>query len=367
MAPPQSGQQAGGQTGGQSGAPSGAQTGGQGGQAWQSSDKSSTKSVDNNGVSHSSTTYYVPTASSSTFYVNTSASPISESPISASPIPASTASASTTSSSTTSAIGRDDVSQIPIPTGPSYSAPGSGPREIIFRPWLMAAIVLVVLFFLAGSLSAFLVMRARRRRDATPAGIPEMRDLALGQGRNSRAYIRPPSSEPPSSATQRSNSDATTPVSDTPPTQRQSQPVILSTTMDQAYYTGLDTADQVSLSDTRSQECADIYDGDEPPPPYRPRSVPPISRDASVRTSNTARTPSNARRNQNNDQSTSHLIGGMPRSQDLRSPFEDPDEDDAASETSEVTVRPHCQAHDRLSVVSDLSYQHEPVQGRSSL
>src|SRR5262249_29424591 len=161
----------------------------------------------------------------------------------------------------------------------------------------------------------------RRQRD-TRAAMPEMKNLTR-RPPDERAYIRPPSSEPPSILVVASQpSESTSLATDTPPTtQRESQPVILSTTMDQAYHTGLDPADHVSLTDARSQMSTDLYDGDEPPPPYRPRSVPPISRDASVRTSHTSRTSSTLRRN--NDHSAAHLMSGTRRAHDLRSPFED--------------------------------------------
>lgn len=242
-------------------------------------------------------------------------------------------------------------------------------------PWLLVVCIVIPLIVVGVSAAAlFLILRARRRQREAAAAMPEMKDLTPARPQDERAYIRPPSSEPPPAITVASStpsgSEARSPTNDAPPTQRQSQPVILSTTMDQAYYTGLDTADHISLSDARSQTSQELYDGDEPPPPYRPRSVPPISRDASVRTSHTQRTSSIARRNQATDQSTQHLMGGIRRSHDLRSPFEDPeDEDDAASAVSEVTIRPqrHAPQQDRLSVVSDLSYQDEPVVGRSSI
>lgn len=243
--------------------------------------------------------------------------------------------------------------------------------------WLMGTVIIIPLIIVGiSAVALFLIIRARRRQRAAAGAMPEMKDLAPGRPRDERAYIRPPSSEPPTITVGTSTpSEARNPTTDTntPPTQRQSQPVILSTTMDQAYYTGLDTADHISLSDVRSQTSVEPYEeGDEPPPPYRPRSVPPISRDASVRTSRTARTSSTARRNRNNstDQSSQLLISGIRRSHDLRSPFEDPeDEDDAASAISEVTIRPqrHAAQGDRLSVVSDLSYQEEPTIPRSSL
>jgi hypothetical protein len=213
------------------------------------------------------------------------------------------------------------------------------------------------------------IIRSKRRQRETRAAMPEMKNLTR-RPPDEAAYIRPPSSEPPSILVVTSQpSESTNLATDAPPTtQRQSQPVILSTTMDQAYYTGLDTADHISLTDARSQMSTDLYDGDEPPPPYRPRSVPPISRDASVRTSHTSRTSSTRRRN--NDHLAAHFMSGGRRTHDWRSPFDDPEhEDDTASLTSDMTIRPqrHAPQQDRLSVVSDLSYQDEPVTGGSAV
>jgi len=213
------------------------------------------------------------------------------------------------------------------------------------------------------------IIRSKRRQREARAAVPEMKTFTRPPP-DEQSYVRPPSFEPPSifvSASQPSESTRLT--TNTPPTtQRQSQPVILTTTMDQAYYTGLDTADHISLTDARSQMSTDLYDGDEPPPPYRPRSVPPISRDASVRTSHTSRTSSTLRRN--NDHSAMHLMSGARRGHDWRSPFEDPEhEDDTASLTSNATILPqrHAPQQDRLSVVSDLSYLEEPVTGGSAV
>jgi len=235
-------------------------------------------------------------------------------------------------------------------------------------PFLLATIIIVPLIVIGVSILALcLIVRAKRRQRQRRTAIPEMKNLTP-RPRDERTYVRPPSSELPSlSVAASSPPQPTRLATDTPPTQRQSQPVILSTTMDQAYYTGLDTADHISMTDARSQVSTDLYDGDEPPPPYRPRSVPPISRDASVRTSYTSRTASTVRRN--NDHSATNLMSSVRTSHDWRSPFEDPDnEDDAVSLTSDVTIRPqrHAPQQDRLSVVSDLSYQDEPVTGGSA-
>jgi hypothetical protein len=69
-----------------------------------------------------------------------------------------------------------------------------------------------------------------------------------------------------------------------------SQPVILGPIVPDAagaYNTGIDTSDMVSLHDHHIEienPFADpVYHTDEPPPPYRPRSVAPLSRGVSLR------------------------------------------------------------------------------------
>jgi hypothetical protein len=230
--------------------------------------------------------------------------------------------------------------------------------------YLMAASVIIPLIILGFIIAAIvtIVKHKRKQRRLRAAAAPEMKDLNRSRPQVESAYIRPPSSEPPSSAT------TAAPAPSLPPTNRESQPVILSSTMDGAYFTGIDTADHISLADVRSQTSQDPFDhGDEPPPPYRPRSVPPISRETSVRTAyrnSVSRNPS--QRTYRNDPLVSNgLMGPMRMSQDVRSPFDDPDED-AISEISTIREVPTRQG-DQLSVVSDLSYQEEPVVGRSAI
>lgn len=143
-------------------------------------------------------------------------------------------------------------------------------------------------------------------------------------------------------------------------------PVILSTTMNDAYYTGIDTSDHISLTDQRSEASADTF-GEEPPPPYRPRSVPPISREASVRNSICRNT--SVRSNRHDPMSGSNLMGShVRRSVDVRSPFDDPEDsdDDNLSQISTIRSLPRRDT-DRLSVVSDMSYQEEPTVTHSAV
>jgi hypothetical protein len=143
-------------------------------------------------------------------------------------------------------------------------------------------------------------------------------------------------------------------------------PVILSTTMNDAYYTGIDTSDHISLTDQRSEASVDTF-GEEPPPPYRPRSVPPISRETSVRNSMCRNT--SVRSSRHDPMSGSNLMGGhVRRSVDVRSPFDDPEDsdDDNLSQISTIRSLPRRDT-DRLSVVSDISYQEEPTHTHSAV
>ena len=140
-----------------------------------------------------------------------------------------------------------------------------------------------------------------------------------------------------------------------PPPLVTSQPVILGPIApgsNGAYYTGIDTSDIMSVHD-RAGLGNPFADGDslneEPPPPYRPRSLGPMSRNTSLRTPPAAASRTNA--TEGNYQS-------------VRSPFADPLDDDAISDMSGPTMRG---SHDRMSVVSDLSYQEDPIVTRPAV
>jgi hypothetical protein len=203
-------------------------------------------------------------------------------------------------------------------------------------------------------------LRKRRRESANAmaGGQPEMKDAAVGGGpiqQSERAYMTPVA-PPPAAAAPLTTTSSASPTS--------SQPVLLSTAMGGTYYTGIDTSDHISLTDQRSQASADTF-GEEPPPPYRPRSVPPISRETSVRTMTPGRN-SSVRSSRYDPMSTTGL---MRRSQEVRSPFDDPessDDEDAISQISTIRSLPRREA-DRLSVVSDVSYQEEPTSTHSAV
>ncbi|KAF2715628.1 hypothetical protein K504DRAFT_367995 [Pleomassaria siparia CBS 279.74] len=128
-----------------------------------------------------------------------------------------------------------------------------------------------------------------------------------------------------------------------------------------AYFTGIDTSDMVSMHDQqrpgpdRTGLGNPFADGDslneEPPPPYRPRSLAPMSRNTSVRTPRAA-------------SSQTYLIRGHDSA---RSPFADPRDDDVISEMSGPTLLRGNSYNDGMSVVSDMSYQETPVVARPSI
>lgn len=223
---------------------------------------------------------------------------------------------------------------------------------------IIAMSIVIPTIIIALSLCAFYFLCIRRKRKtsrdqevpvmAAARRVPEMKDTGVGGGpvMPGTRVVTPVStgSGTTSSSAMTSSAGPATP------------PVILSTTMNDAYYTGIDTSDHISLSDQRSEASADTF-GEEPPPPYRPRSVPPISRETSVRDSMCRDT--SVRSSRHDPMSGSNL---MRRSVDVRSPFDDPEDsdDDNLSQISTIRSLPRRDT-DRLSVVSDMSYQEEPT------
>jgi len=136
-------------------------------------------------------------------------------------------------------------------------------------------------------------------------------------------------------------------------------PVMLNSvvsTTNVAYYTGIDTSDAVSLSNsTTNQQQPYIQpedNADDPPPPYLPATTaPPIYRDRSLRQNQPPP-----------QQSQTHLMAEHPIERTL-SPFADPRDDDAVSIISDpgemVGRYGNRRDDDDMSVVSDLSYQGE--------
>jgi hypothetical protein len=189
------------------------------------------------------------------------------------------------------------------------------------------------------------------------AGTKNVVSAHVASPTNTGSYMAPPTTPPPALLASPSSS------SSMPSTSGAQQPVILSRTMDQSYYTGIDTSDHISLAETRSHSSGETYvEGDEPPPPYRPASVPPISRDNSVRLS-TGITLDRTLRNS---------------VRQIRSPFDDPEEEDVEDEPTPLTdatsnpppplARPLSRRDtDAVSVNSEFSYQPEETRPHSNL
>ncbi|KAF2660060.1 hypothetical protein K491DRAFT_675093 [Lophiostoma macrostomum CBS 122681] len=274
------------------------------------------------------------------------------------------------SSYTTNPPGPTDVTQSPSPTitdsgthstsafagtvqgqddGGNDGDKGHGNGGVKVAAGAIPAVLLVI-----GAIVAFLWMRRRKRQRqlATQQAHTEMK---AGPGAFVAAHYESSPPSPPSAIQPQvvmSSSQAAPPANLAPP-----QPVILGpigSGSNGAYFTGIDTSDAMSTTNDRTGLGNPFADGDslaeEPPPPYRPRSM-ATSRNSSMRVPPSVHSQ------------TSLVVNG---SQPVRSPFADPDEDDGVS-VSDVSGPTLGRNHeDALSVVSDLSYQHEPVAGRPS-
>jgi hypothetical protein len=228
--------------------------------------------------------------------------------------PTSTGNAGVVNSSPTSAKSGDD----------SHSLTTIQLMAAVLLPLISLAILGVILFF---------YLRRRRRQKAQV----QVREKTQTSGNYPRPhYVVPPVLSSPAGS-------LVAP-----------QPVILGPIVsgsNGAYYTGIDTSDVVSMHDTTGTNNPFVDQSDphdEAPPPYRPRSIAAtISRNTSLR-----QTPPAAL-------SETNLMAA--HGQIPRSPFADP-HDDAISEFSEPTRRRFGRRNeDELSIVSDLSYQQEPV------
>lgn len=219
------------------------------------------------------------------------------------------------------------------PNSPTSATSGDGSHPLTTTQ-MMAAVLLPLIFMAILGVILFFYLR-RRRRQKAQTQVQEMKTQASGNYPRPH-YVVPPVLPPP----------ARSPVAP--------QPVILGPIVpgsNGAYYTGIDTSDVVSMHDTTGTDNPFVDQSDphgEPPPPYRPRSIAAtISRNTSLRQAPPAAL------------SETNLMAA--HGQIPRSPFADP-HDDAISEFSEPTRRRFGRrTEDELSVVSDLSYQQEPV------
>lgn len=224
--------------------------------------------------------------------------------------------------------------------------PPHNPHSKHGPPIVPMAVVPTVVLAIIGAL-VFFCLRKRKKQlsRAQDQEMKERRPIA-------QPYVAPPALSPAASLPQPLSQPSFSSAAPTAPA-----PVILGPiTASNNYFTGIDTSDIMSVrSDERTglgNPFADDHNlDDEPPPPYYPASVPPLSRESSVRIESPPRSVS----------SQTELIDARPTP--VRSPFEDPG-DDAVSEISTHDAR---RDGDAMSAVSDLSYQDESVARRGVL
>ncbi|KAF2123466.1 hypothetical protein P153DRAFT_362027 [Dothidotthia symphoricarpi CBS 119687] len=219
-------------------------------------------------------------------------------------------------------------------------------REHSNRGAVYAAAVVVPIVILAaiGGITFLCLRRRRRQSQGIVVAQTKVEEMKMQSRHEAHLYMAPQCPLPQYSASPIGIS-STAPICP--------QPVILSG-LNGAYFTGIDTSDMVSVTsgnNVRTDPFADNNSLTDAPPPYRPRSLATLSIALSSRQSSfrsTAPPPAS---------SQTHLIE--------HSPFEDPeDEDDVVSELEGPS---HGRSMDAMSAVSDLSYQEDPVVGRSSL
>lgn len=218
-----------------------------------------------------------------------------------------------------------------------------------------AVSTLAILCLIAGC-CLFACRKAGKSRNARRQ-LPPQQQMVNTSARSTvptdtRAYAPSSTISPPPTLTSPSTVSAHS-------TQNEEAPILLSTNIDQSYYTGIDTSDAISLVDDPRQPSHDIgYAASisEPPPPYRPTSIPSFSRESSCRVSGAP--PSYRPR-----------LSIINLGNDVRSPFDDPEDDSPVSEVGETSNNgpPIVRDMEEMSDVSEISYQQEPVQARSSL
>ncbi|KAF2683728.1 hypothetical protein K458DRAFT_418705 [Lentithecium fluviatile CBS 122367] len=222
-------------------------------------------------------------------------------------------------------------------------------------PIAVAAIVPIAALVIVGA-AIFFCMRRRKKQKQIAAAQAQLQEMKSRGPSTVQPYVASPISPIPPA---RPLSRPIPPTNMSPTTPTTPQPVILGpiSGSNNNYFTGIDTSDIMSLRSNERTGLGDPFaDGnslnEEPPPPYYPCSVAPLSRDTSLRV---PQSPPAAT-------SQTELIDA--RGQPVRSPFADPMDGDVVSEVSGPTSR---QNRDDMSAVSDLSYQQDPVVGRSNV
>ncbi|KAF2849202.1 hypothetical protein T440DRAFT_139816 [Plenodomus tracheiphilus IPT5] len=208
--------------------------------------------------------------------------------------------------------------------------------------YVVASIIPVVVLAIIGVVLCVCLRRRKRRKEEVKVAPHEMKTEPKP---TALSYMAPPVS-----TRRRSFSNQMPPTS----TPSQVEPVILGPILSRSYgnyMTGMDTSDVVSVTSNNTRPADPFADNSslaEPPPPYRPGSVAPPSfvsnsRQSSLRAHDHPPTTSQT-----------HLIE--------RSPFEDPGDD-----VSDISGPIAGRGNDTMSVVSDMSYQRDPVLNRSAL
>lgn len=249
--------------------------------------------------------------------------------------------------------------KLPGPTSTGSDGYGSNdsadwPRKDSNHGVLYAAagVVPVVILAIIGVIVFFYLRKRKRQRAQVADAQARMQEMKTRHHPVvAPHYTSTPPSPPPPAQPQYA-----APPSHPPPaaSSNSPQPVILGPIgggSNGAYFTGIDTSDVVSMHD-RTGLGNPFADGDslneEPPPPYRPRSIALSSRNSSLRAPPSTHSRTNLIANHN---------------QAVRSPFADPEDDTI----SDISAPPARRNQDTLSVVSDLSYQQEPVVTRPAV
>jgi hypothetical protein len=266
------------------------------------------------------------------------------------------------------------------PSAPTHSQHSGGhalPVAIFGAAGALAAVLGV--FVVIGGIVYWCRRKHKRRKLAVEGGGgPQMAMKSVGpNGMGNPSYLRRPATSlgPDSTTTLVSPGTSSSSPSNitVPSVPRMPEPVILPNN-GESYFTGIDTSDHLSIIEPSSIHSHDnIYPSglEEPPPPYRPRSVPPISRESSLRVADGMRRESSIRSMRIADgmRPISMSNCGGPSNLGVRSscamqrsPFEDPlEESEMDLEGNPFGDSSDGRDHDILSVVSDLSYQHEPT------
>ena len=168
---------------------------------------------------------------------------------------------------------------------PDPTSPASAKNEEHMPKPLFAGVGVGVIMVIVVVAALFICQRRRNKRakqGMRMGGIPAQEKM---KAQAQRPFNQPAFSIPPPIADSVLRRDTTPPA---PP-----EPVILgpiTPTVNGAWNTGLDTSDDMSMNDHPAIEnpFADpSYNPDDPPPPYRPRSLAALSRDVSLRAPST--------------------------------------------------------------------------------